>query len=910
MRRQKKEEIVMPELQTDEQRLARAGGNLPLMPPTPSIDPSQVSINQQERADLFTRLGQVAEARLLANQQKINEATLAEGYNYAMGNLNVIINNQLKRQGFNVGAVSATADHEAMDDIITVYNRETRDLLERTDSHFTNDYQRQEFRKQIASAVLSGFNTVNRHYDSQIDSATRNSLNSQFSIKSNRFQDYVFDGNTAKARQEVLELRSMVFDSTQRLGGSTFDAQNAFDGIMNRALTGTIQQLMSSGRSMEAANVWRTFGATYTTGETRELLTHQIQGADRINQSYAIRDKILSEPGARNADGTINQQYYRKRAMEETANLTVTEVQRTSMGNVNAITDDHILQYITGNEGTPDGRTSIDGARGTVQIMPETFRQYAARAGLGDDAPMTEENMRIAAVAYFRKLLDDNDGDVEAATVGYFAGDQAGIDYHKAKLSGDQETLNVILARADGNGTTVEDYLNLSQARREAIFGGAAGAPQRPTYDIPVQAGTEDFDLSRTNQTMRDSIPYMGGIIQNDLATYGYDMSVVEVSSGWRSPANNAANNGEADSYHLSGDAIDIVLPESLTQEQAEKIRADIEATGLYEDVLFHNVGSGWHLHLEHINPNKFRQFTQGQGGAGYSVTSYNVTDPELASMVIQAGEIQARDEAQTRDQLIQSYGMSLIHQRYGGEQACISTIMNMDIPDPIVQGAQLAPEAKYRLAQWVWQNSDENRGRRDTARNRQEQAYQEAQAAKANRESFYSYLIANPNASLADMQANPYFQQLPADQKYSFISAAKKGEQSALSQVLSTGTSAAVNQVASAEGWTQQDYIKRQALEDYVHEQANEFYRQNNKLPTHADLYQFAIKGAQQERTRLEEGVLWNSKEPVSYSENSFIRQSVTFDENGNPTDTSEQRNRLEASGDYPFAYIYGGDR
>lgn len=806
----------MPDLQTDEQRLARAGGSLPLMPPTPSIDPSQVGISQQRYGDLFSRLGQVAEARLLSNQQKINEATLAEGYTYAMGNLNAIINDQLKRQGFNVGAISATADHEAMDDIITTYNNKTRELLDQTDSHFTNDYQRQEFRKQIASAVISGFNTVNRHYDTQIDNATRNSLNSQFNIKSSRFQDYIFDGNTAKARQELLELRSMVFDSTNRLGGSTYDAQNSFDGIMNKTMTGVIGQLMNSGRPVEAANVWRTFGATYTTGETRELLTHQIEGADKINRVEAAKQAILNEPGARNADNSINFAYVRKRAMEIASNVRVTEVNRTSLTNRNAITDDAILQYITGNEGTPDGRKSVDGAMGTVQIIPDTFRQYAARAGLGENAPMTEPNMKIAAVAYFRKLIEDNDGDIEAATVGYFAGDQAGIDFHKAKLSGDQEKLNKILAKRDGNGTTVEDYLNLSRARREAIFGGGAGTPTRPTYDLPVQAGTEDYDLSRTNQALRDFVPYAGGIIQQDLATWGFDMSSVAVSSGWRSPENNAANNGEQDSYHLSGNAIDIVLPDGLTREQADKVKADIENTGLFEDVMYHNVGSGWHLHMENINPEKFAQFTRGQGGAGYSVNTYTVTDPEFASMLMQSLEVQQRDENQMRNELISNIGQQLIHRTYGGEQACISTILNMDIPDPAVPGKQLSQDQKYALGTWVWQNSDEMRGRRQVAYNRQEQAYNEAQNAKANRESFYNYLLANPNASLADMQANPYFQNLPAEQKYSLTLAAKKNEQSSLASVLKDGVPAAVNQVATSEGWSNTDYIKKQALFPY----------------------------------------------------------------------------------------------
>ena len=44
--------------------------------------------------------------------------------------------------------------------------------------------------------------------------------------------------------------------------------------------------------------------------------------------------------------------------------------------------------------------------------------------------------------------------------------------------------------------------------------------------------------------------------------------------------------------------AVDIVLPEGTTPEQAEAVRQRFEQTGAFDEVLFHDAGSGYHLHL------------------------------------------------------------------------------------------------------------------------------------------------------------------------------------------------------------------------------------------------------------------------------------------------------------------------
>lgn len=68
--------------------------------------------------------------------------------------------------------------------------------------------------------------------------------------------------------------------------------------------------------------------------------------------------------------------------------------------------------------------------------------------------------------------------------------------------------------------------------------------------------------------------------------------------SGTRTPAQNAAAGGVANSYHLTGQAADFVAIDG-HYPPGEKARiAEIVARHGYE-VLFHNSGSGIHYHIE-----------------------------------------------------------------------------------------------------------------------------------------------------------------------------------------------------------------------------------------------------------------------------------------------------------------------
>ena len=111
------------------------------------------------------------------------------------------------------------------------------------------------------------------------------------------------------------------------------------------------------------------------------------------------------------------------------------------------------------------------------------------------------------------------------------------------------------------------------------------------TYNLAVQPGIES-QLDGLTPSFRNALPYIGGILD--------EMGIADgsaISSAYRTPEHNREVGGVEGSYHTKGDAIDIVLPDGITDEQAQAVKKRFEDTGAFEDVLFHDAGSGYHLH-------------------------------------------------------------------------------------------------------------------------------------------------------------------------------------------------------------------------------------------------------------------------------------------------------------------------
>ena len=133
-------------------------------------------------------------------------------------------------------------------------------------------------------------------------------------------------------------------------------------------------------------------------------------------------------------------------------------------------------------------------------------------------------------------------------------------------------------------------YADNVESIANEIQGGMSSAQ---TYNLAVQPGIES-QLDGLTPAFRNALPYIGGILN--------EMGIADgsaISSAYRTPEHNREVGGVEGSYHTKGDAVDIVLPDGITDEQAQAVKKRFEDTGAFEDVLFHDAGSGYHLHLE-----------------------------------------------------------------------------------------------------------------------------------------------------------------------------------------------------------------------------------------------------------------------------------------------------------------------
>lgn len=107
-----------------------------------------------------------------------------------------------------------------------------------------------------------------------------------------------------------------------------------------------------------------------------------------------------------------------------------------------------------------------------------------------------------------------------------------------------------------------------------------------PQVNLPRYSG----DLDHLSENFKAILPSVGGI----LSGLGYG-DVAEYTSGYRDPEYNASVNGAPNSYHTKGDAVDIYLGD-LSDSERQAIEDNF--TPYFKEVLYHDAGSGYHLHL------------------------------------------------------------------------------------------------------------------------------------------------------------------------------------------------------------------------------------------------------------------------------------------------------------------------
>lgn len=214
-------------------------------------------------------------------------------------------------------------------------------------------------------------------------------------------------------------------------------------------------------------------------------------------------------------------------------------------------------------------QVSYDGAHfGAGQLSQELADEY------GIDPWNPTDNIRVSA-KYLKKNLDYYNGDYDAAIQAYNTGMGAydsgdrNYDYlNKVKMYSLEAPTGS--GQSDASLSYPSDELDLS-------------------HPMQIQEGIYDKGLAHTDKALVQQANSLNAWCFN---TFGKEMVV---SGGWRDEAYNASVNGAANSRHLSGRALDIDVS-TFSPEEREQIEAKAQSMGF--GVLYHDAGTGEHLHL------------------------------------------------------------------------------------------------------------------------------------------------------------------------------------------------------------------------------------------------------------------------------------------------------------------------
>ncbi len=250
------------------------------------------------------------------------------------------------------------------------------------------------------------------------------------------------------------------------------------------------------------------------------------------------------------------------------------------------------------------------------QITDESASDYGVDKMYPDWKTDPRQNA-LAAAFILTKKIDENGGDFWAGVRAYNGAGPAADEY----LATVQNTYNNIS----------DDYVS-------------SGGGIQP-YNLPTQSAAIDEQVSNLTPEFQSALPTIGGILNEMGLADG-----ATISSAARTPEHNAKVGGAENSYHVHNDAVDIVLPEGTTQEQADAVAERFRNTGAFKEVLFHDAGSGYHLHLGGYNGG-----LNSRGGAGGTVESTYKGDGGAAYMEEQReADRQYQQEQRDRDNAYQ----------------------------------------------------------------------------------------------------------------------------------------------------------------------------------------------------------------------------------------------------------------
>lgn len=277
---------------------------------------------------------------------------------------------------------------------------------------------------------------------------------------------------------------------------------------------------------------------------------------------------------------------------------------------------------------TIEGMHMADGG-GFAQITDETAQAY----DLDNKFPgwNTDAKQNIRAGAYvLTKKIEENGGDEWEGVRAY-----------------------------NGSGEAAENYRALVKKNYDSLanmdLSGNGGSKIQP-YNLPTQGTNIDEQVQQLKPEFREALPIIGGMLNQMGVADG-----AEISSGGRTREHNAEVGGSPTSQHIigpnGGDAVDIVLPDGTTAEKAEEVRKAFEDSGAFDQVLFHDAGSGYHLHLGGYHGG----LEKSQGVTAHTEVIYDESELQKAeSMATSLVAEQKRQEKEVNDAIVEKGRMEM----------------------------------------------------------------------------------------------------------------------------------------------------------------------------------------------------------------------------------------------------------
>lgn len=209
--------------------------------------------------------------------------------------------------------------------------------------------------------------------------------------------------------------------------------------------------------------------------------------------------------------------------------------------------------------------------------------------------------------------------------------------------------------------------LSKAEALLAKLPAETTNADDIPEANLPISQG-DNPDLTDLSPTMKSVLPMVGGAI------YQLGFKDAQITSGYRTAEHNASVGGVPNSEHTKGNAVDIYLGDNVDEAQANKALSYFKQ--YFGEVLFHDAGTGRHLHLADYHGGMKAANPKEQSAAAYNPQRVNKIRQAIYAKQAQAQRVKAQRDADERDRI----NMALLQTNDPSEQMQI--INNSNLPE------------------------------------------------------------------------------------------------------------------------------------------------------------------------------------------------------------------------------------